>query len=120
MLQALPCVNLRGNNIVIIKNIIENWEAISMLFIGTGGGGWLGWIFNSKLKKVEFHSKAFKINSEMIDAIKCDFEDRVKFLQELNAELILNSTELKEIIKEQRDYILFLKKDNANFCQKKT
>ncbi|MCG8816680.1 hypothetical protein G1K77_12955, partial [Tenacibaculum finnmarkense] len=50
---------------MIIKNIIDNWEAISMLFIGTGGGGWLGWIFNSKLKKVEFHSKAFKINSEM-------------------------------------------------------
>ncbi|MCD8418414.1 hypothetical protein J2Q11_12500 [Tenacibaculum finnmarkense genomovar finnmarkense] len=90
-----------------------------MLFIGTGGGGWLGWIFNSKLKKVEFHSKTFKINSEMIDAIKCDFEDRVKFLQGLNAELILNSEELKKTIKEQRDYILFLKKDSANFCQKK-
>ncbi|MCG8776456.1 hypothetical protein [Tenacibaculum finnmarkense] len=105
---------------MIIKNIIENWEAISMICIGTGSGGWLGWVFNSKLKKVEFHSKAFKINSEMIDAIKCDFEDRIKFLQELNAELTLNSKELKQIIKEQRDYISLLKKDSANFCQKKT
>ncbi|WP_233882186.1 hypothetical protein [Tenacibaculum piscium] len=84
---------------------LENYQNIVVLLFGTGGGGFLGWFFSMKSKKLEFHEKAFQINSEMIDAIKADFMGRIEFLSEMNKELDAIIKEQRPIIKEQREYI---------------
>lgn len=94
-----------------MKALIENWQLLSTLFIGTSGGGWLGWLITSKSRKIDFQTKAFKMNSEMLDAVKSDFEDRIKFLKDINIELGL-------IITEQQDYIKGLRKYKEAYIKK--
>ncbi|WP_271406982.1 hypothetical protein [Tenacibaculum soleae] len=91
--------------------ITTNWQFITLIIGAGGGGGWLGWLFASESRKIDLHSKVFKMNSEMIDAIKSDFEDRLQFFQEINVEL-------DRVIKEQRNYIKKITKENSLYRNK--
>lgn len=98
--------------------IIKNWNLIIPLLLGaSGGGGWLGWLLSSRSRNVELHSKIFKINSEMIDGIKADFEDQINYLKTYISNLIeanktLNNLveKLKVIVSQQEQVILKQKK----------
>ena len=91
-----------------VKFFTENWQLLSLV-LGTGGGcGWLGWLFASKSRKIDLHAKVFKMNSEMIDGVKKDFEDRLNFFKEIN-------NELDKIVKEQHQYIKDLKKELSTY-----
>lgn len=93
-----------------IKFITTNWQLITLLLGAGGGGGWLGWFFSSKSRKVDFHTKVFKMNSEMIDSVKSDFEDRLKFFKEINQEL-------DKIVKDQHQYIQDIKRE-LSICKR--
>ncbi|WP_233898129.1 hypothetical protein [Tenacibaculum piscium] len=84
---------------------LDNYQNIVVLLFGTGGGGFLGWFFSMKSKKLEFHEKAFQINSEMIDAIKADFMGRIKFLSEMIEESDKIIKEQSLVLKEHKEYI---------------
>ncbi|MCD8405783.1 hypothetical protein G1K75_09605 [Tenacibaculum finnmarkense] len=85
--------------------LLENYESILMLLFGTGGGGFFGWYFSMKSKKLEFHEKAFQINSEMIDAIKADFLGRIKFLSDMIEESDRIIKEQNQVLKEHKEHI---------------
>lgn len=94
-----------------VKLITDNWQLLSLV-LGTGGGcGWLGWLFASKSRKIDLHAKVFKMNSEMIDGVKQDFEDRLNFFKEINQEL-------DKIVKDQRKYIKDLKNELSTYQKK--
>lgn len=87
----------------------ENWQLVALLFGAGGGGGWFGWLLSNKSRKIDLQRKAFQLNSEMIDAIRVDFSDRIKYLQDYINNLTEINKELDTIIREQR---LFIQKQN--------
>lgn len=90
----------------------NNKQFFILLLIGTGGGsGLIGWILASKSRKIDFQTKVFQMNSEMLDGIKADFDDRIKYFKEIN-------NELETIVKEQHQYIKSLKKELAIYKKK--
>ncbi len=97
--------------------ITENWQFLSVLFVGTGGGGWIGWLLSNKSRKIDLQTKVLKMNAEMIDAVKQDFEDRVSYLQsyikdldEINKGLDGLIKQQQEVIKKQKKYLAIYKK----------
>jgi len=75
--------------------LTANWQLLTLVLGAGGGGGWLGWLFASKSRKVDYEAKVFQLKTEMLEAIKSDFEHRLDFL--------------KEEAKEHRAYIKYLK-----------
>lgn len=84
--------------------LTANWQLLTLVLGAGGGGGWIGWLFASKSRKIDLHTKVFKMNSEMIDAVRQDFEDRLNFFKEINQEL-------DKIVKDQHQYIKDLRKE---------
>ncbi len=64
-----------------INFIIENWQFVGLLLGSSGGGGWVGYLLASKSRKIDLQTKTFQMQSEMIDGVKKDFEDRISYLQ---------------------------------------
>lgn len=95
-----------------LEFISQNWQFLSVLFVGTGGSGWLGWLLASKSRKIDFHRKVFKMNEEMLDSVKIDFADRIQHLQSHIKDLIKINSELKSIVVTQQKEINDLKKIN--------
>ncbi len=62
--------------------IIENWQIVGLLLGSGGGGGWLGYVLASKSRKIDLQTKIFQMQSEMIDSVKKDFEDRISYLEQ--------------------------------------
>lgn len=87
-----------------IKFITTNWQLITLLLGAGGGGGWLGWFFSRKSRKVDYEAKVFQLKTEMLEALKNDFENRIDFLLEAK--------------KEQRAYIKYLKLELSIYRKK--
>lgn len=87
------------------KVIVENWQMLSVLLIGTGGSGWLGWLAGAKSRRFDFHQKVFQINSEMVDGVRQDFEDRIKNLKDFISNLTEVNQQLNSIITQQNQII---------------
>lgn len=85
--------------------LTANWQIVSLILGVGGGGGWLGWFFTAKTRTVDLHAKIFKLNNEMIDAIKEDFEDRITCLREQIQELTEANNAQDKTIKELRKFI---------------
>ena len=81
----------------LLKLITDNGHILSFLLAPITG--FFGWVFGSKSRSIDLHVKAFQMNSNMIDAIKKDFEDRIKLLKDHIEDIVQINQGLEEIIK---------------------
>ncbi len=82
--------------------LLKHWELVALSVGTSGGGGWLGYILAYKTRKIDVQTKAFEMQSQMIDAIKKDFEDRISCLEQYIDKL----KKLIEDCEEQKNQIL--------------
>lgn len=68
-----------------------------------------------KLKEIDFqinenYRKAFEISSNMIESVKQDFEDRLRYLKAYSEELEEINIRLRNLVEKQKKYLEIYKK----------